>query len=285
MDGPGELNDVRWHGDLQRTRRSTAQSQSAIERLCRESIPCSLIITLHRGNATAERLPALTAWLRDLHRQGVRRVRLHLLESENTAIRAAHSLSEVENVAVLEAFLALERDLPALQFDLFPEMRLLLMGDDHRATCIWNGCDPYTTHAVRGVEGQGQRSNCGRTNKLGIDFVKAAVPGFERYVALYQTPQSAGGCNGCRFFLMCKGQCPGTAIDGDWRNRTEHCGVWKAMFQRFERELVAEQKLPLSLMEERTELELRAIDRWSKGQYVRMYALLQAESAVSPQQS
>ncbi len=29
---------------------------------------------------------------------------------------------------------------------------------------------------------------------------------------------------------MCKGQCPGTAIDRDWRNRSEHCAVWKALF-------------------------------------------------------
>ncbi len=84
----------------------------------------------------------------------------------------------------------------------------MLVGEDHGTSCIWNACDPYTTQAVRGVAGQGQRNNCGRTNKDGIDFGKADTPGYERYLALYQTPQEAGGCSGCSFFLMCKGQCP-----------------------------------------------------------------------------
>ena len=126
-------------------------------------------------------------------------------------------------------------------------MRRMLLGQDSNAACVWTACDPYTTQAVRGVEGHGQRSNCGRTNKDGIDFVKGNKPGYERYLALYATPQEVGGCQDCRFFLMCKGQCPGTAIDGDWRNRTEHCEVWKAVYGLLETELVAEGKNPLSL--------------------------------------
>ena len=60
-------------------------------------------------------------------------------------------------------------------------------------------------------------SNCGRTNKDGVDYLKSDHQGYERYIALYNTPHEHGGCKGCRFFLMCKGQCPGTAIDGDWQ--------------------------------------------------------------------
>ena len=105
-------------------------------------------------------------------------------------------------------------------------------------------CDPFTTRAVQGVEGHGQRSNCGRTNKDGIDFVKADREGFERYLALYHAPQEAGGCQDCRFFLMCKGQCPGGAINGDWRNRSSKCDLWMALFERFEAELIAEGRTP-----------------------------------------
>ena len=67
----------------------------------------------------------------------------------------------------------------------------MLLGQDQSTTCVWNACDPYTTRAVQGIEGHGQRSNCGRTNKDGIDFVKADREGFERYLALYPRP-------GCR---------------------------------------------------------------------------------------
>ncbi len=113
---------------------------------------------------------------------------------------------------------------------------------------------------------QGQSSNCGRTNKDGVDFVKASAEGFERYLALYHTPQEHGGCRDCRFFLMCKGQCPGTAIDGDWRNRTEHCDLWKALFRQLEDRLLDDDQLPLSAKPERHDVEAAFLDLWAQGQ-------------------
>jgi uncharacterized protein len=266
IDGPGELNDVRWQGTLEKTREATARSEQAIRQLCREGIVPSLIITLHRGNATAAKLPALLAWVCELEKIGVRSVRLHLLESENAQIRATFGLSTEENIAALLAFLRLQKSLSSLKFDLFSDMRRLLAGSEHSTSCIWNACDPYTTAAVRGVEGHGQLSNCGRTNKDGIEFGKAQAPGFERYIALYLTPQEAGGCSGCRFFLMCKGQCPGTALEGDWRNRTEHCEVWKAVYAQLETEFVARGQKPLSLSADRESIEKQLLDQWSRGQ-------------------
>jgi uncharacterized protein len=265
LDGPGELNDVRWHGTLEKTRAATEKSERAVRRLCAERIPVSLIITLHRGNAAADKLPRLYAWVRELDAAGVAAVRLHLLESESSAVRATYALSIAENVTALIGFLELQKTLLRLKFDVFEEMRQMLQGDDHGSGCVWNACDPYTTPAVRGVEGQGQLSNCGRTNKDGIDFAKADTQGFERYLALYQTPQEAGGCAGCRFFLMCKGQCPGTALDGDWRNRSEHCEVWMAIFERLESDLRGEGIMPLSLSPQRHIIEQELMQGWSRG--------------------
>ncbi len=274
IDGPGELNDLRWHGNLATTRESTAKAVAAIERLCREGMPPSLIVTLHRANAVAEKLPALLQWVRELHGLGVRSFGLHVLESESEIIREKYALSTEENTHALVAFLKLRREMPRAKFNLFSDMKQLLMGDDRSASCIWNACDPYTTKAVRGVEGHGQRSNCGRTNKDGIDFAKTATPGFERYLALYLTPQENGGCRDCRFFLMCKGQCPGNAIDGDWRNRTEHCETWKSLFEIMEGELVASGKVPLSLRPDRKALEEKALEGWTAGQYTYVAKLL-----------
>ena len=275
IDGPGDLNDVRWHGTLAKTRESTAKSERAINRLCQEGIPPSLIITLHQGNASPDRLPRLCAWVAGLEAMGITAVRLHLLESENAAVHSKFALSTTQNTAVLLSFLELQKTLPKMEFDLFSDMRRLLVGDDQGTSCIWNACDTYTTRAVRGVEGYGQSSNCGRTNKDGIDFAKGNTPGFERYVALYQTSQDSGGCSGCRFFLMCKGQCPGTAIDGDWRNRTEHCLVWKSVFERLESDLISERKQPLSLSPDRERIEMDLLSDWSKGQMTSISKSLQ----------
>ncbi|HEY3095229.1 MAG TPA: radical SAM protein [Acidimicrobiia bacterium] len=265
MDGPGELNDGRWAGTAGRTRDATAKTEAAIERLCREGLAPSLIVTLHRGNATAEKLPVMHEWLRRMEAMGVTSARLHVLEVEGEDVRAAYALSTEENLTAFMSFAELEKELTTLQLDLFNDLRNLLMGTDDETTCVWNACDPYTTRAVRGVEGQGQSSNCGRTNKDGIDFVKSSQEGFERYLALYNTPQDQGGCNGCRFFLMCKGQCPGTAIDGDWRNRTEHCDLWKALFREMEEQFLDAGQVPISASPERADLEAAFLELWASG--------------------
>lgn len=276
LDGPGELNDARWHGSLEKTRTSTKRAHEALTRLCREGAPPSLIVTLHRSNATRERLPILYDWVRNLQLVGIRSIRLHLLEVEDEFVQKSHALTTEENIGALLGFLALEKELKTLRFDLFADMRKMLLGDDRRVACVWTSCDPYTTRAVRGIEGHGQRSNCGRTNKDGIDFVKSDQSSFERYLALYQTPQEKGGCCGCKYFLMCKGQCPGTAIEGDWRNRTEHCDVWKTLYRVLEAELVKSGRLPLSQSSDRSRIEREFVTAWETGRNPSMFHIVHA---------
>jgi uncharacterized protein len=282
VDGPGELNDARWSGSLERTREMTVRTHEAIERLCKEGIPPSLIVTLHRCNATRDKLPRMHDWFRYVESLGVTSARIHILEVDNEWIRRKYALTIDENVEAFLSFARLERDLKTLRLDLFQDMRNLLLGQDENATCVWTGCDPYTTRAVRGVEGNGQRSNCGRTNKDGIDFTKAGNEGFERYLALYQTPQEHGGCKGCRFFLMCKGQCPGTAIEGDWRNRSEYCEVWKALYRDVEERLLEQGEQPLSIRPERKDVEAYFLSVWASGGNTSIQRALQRLGGRAP---
>jgi len=39
------------------------------------------------------------------------------------------------------------------------------------------------------LDGQGERSKCSRVHKDGISYLPAEREGFERYLALYQTPR------------------------------------------------------------------------------------------------
>jgi len=259
LDGPDELNDARWAGTVEKTRAATAASLQAIDWLVDAGMVPSLIVTLHRGNASAERLPRLLSWLRDLDARRITHVRLHALEVDHEAVREQLALSDDENVAAFLACYHLQRELQTMRFDVFTDIaQLLLTGNG--GSCVWNACDPLTTPAVRNVNGVGSRSNCARATKDGIEWVKSVGHGIERYRALYETPYADGGCQGCRFFYACKGQCPGTAIDGDWRNRSEQCRVWYRLFETLEDELVKLGRTPLTLVAaERRALEGRVL--------------------------
>lgn len=265
MDGPGALNDARWAGNLAKTRKQTRFSEEALERLRENHISTSMIVTLHRNNASSDKLPVLLAWLRYLDRLGIESTRLHLLEVDEVGVAEKYALSPSENLKALLAIEALEGQLDHMQLDVFGEMVEMLLGQDETASCVWRACDPYTTDAVQGLEGHGHSSNCGRTNKDGIGFEKAPVVGYERYLALYHTPQVYDGCEGCRFFLMCKGQCPGTGNHGDWRNRTADCSTWKKLFIHLEKRLVAHDQQPLSLHPFRATMEAMMLEAWSEG--------------------
>lgn len=265
LDGPGAMNDSRWAGTVERTRVNTEKSHANLRACVEAGVGTSLIITLYRGNATPEHLPQLMEWIRELDTLGVRGVRIHLLEVDHPDVRAKMQLTEDETIAALRALVGLERTLPHIRLDILTDMRRLLRADDESVTCIWNPCDPYTTSAVRGVDGQGNRSNCGRTNKDGIGRLKAERPGYERQLALYHTPYAHGGCQGCRFFLMCKSQCPGTAVDGDWRNRSADCRIWMTLFQDLETEMMLAGETPLSLSPDRPALEAAMLGVWAQG--------------------
>ncbi len=58
-------------------------TERAIDCLIKEGVSAGLIITLNRKNATTGRLPALCDWIADLAQKGIRRVRLHILETDN----------------------------------------------------------------------------------------------------------------------------------------------------------------------------------------------------------
>ncbi len=202
-----------------------------------------------------------------------------MLQVDCDDVQKSLALSNKENI---DALLYLKSQQPKnMEYDIFTDMINMLLGKDNNTTCVWNACDPYTTRAVQGIEGFGQRSNCGRTNRSGIDYVKADQPGFERYIALYHTPQEYEGCQGCRFFLMCKGQCPGTAVDSDWRNRSEHCEIWMTLFRHFEDELLNKGASPISAQVVRFELEQYMLDGWENNDNRSMQHYLEARNWFS----
>lgn len=283
LDGPDELNDSRWRGNLKTTRKSTQKTLNNIDKLLDHGITPSLIITLYQGNARGKRLNKLKKWIKSLDEKGIRHVRLHLLEVEYDNVRETMALTDEENYNALIEFHDLEYELKNMSFDIFGDIRRLMRGDDRNVTCIWNACDPYTTRAVRGVDANGDQHNCGRTNKQGVNWHKASKPGHERQISLYHTPWELNGCKGCRFFIMCKGQCPGTGENYDWRNKSDSCWVWYKLMEYIEERMLEEGEMPLSLNPERLEIESHMLQEWGAGRssyihYAREYIRSQKQS-------
>jgi uncharacterized protein len=266
LDGPAELNDTRWAGNFSLTREKTDKTLEAIRRLCELKLYPSLIITLHRRNATPELLPILQKWIKDMEAIGVRSARLHTLEIEYESVADSLALSPERNAEVLLEMARFEaEELKTLSFDIFTDIKKMMQVTSNQTTCIWNACDPYTTRAVQGMDGQGVMTNCGRSNKEGINFKKSDTEGYERYLSLYNTPEEYKGCKDCRFWLMCKGQCPGTSEQTDWRNRTDLCGTWKQIFTHFEDKFEQEGIVPLSKSPLRKQVEEKFIKYWQNG--------------------
>jgi uncharacterized protein len=205
-------------------------------------------------------------WLRNLDHLGIRAVRLHALQLSEPSMQERYGLTIEENIDAFLHFAHLEeRDLRSLRFDVFTDIEALLRAKDERCGCVWHACDPYITSAVQGVEADGSDSHCEYTEQDGISFVRCTTFGYQRYLALYETPQECGGCHGCRFFVFCKGQCPGSAIDDDWRNKSRYCELWRRLFTHVEDRLNSRGILPLSRHENLWYLEQEMLRHWRSG--------------------
>ncbi|MDB5581528.1 MAG: chuR [Bradyrhizobium sp.] len=273
IDGPDALNDARWAGSLARTRASTDASLKAIELLLEAELLSGLMIQLTRANAVGDRLDRLCAWLAEMDGKGVRFARIHILELDDTAAREVYGLTVDENIMAFEQLIDRSRAFQQLRLDITDDKKQLLLMEDDEVVCSYLACDPQVTAAVRGMGGDGTRHKCGLTDKEGVNFLAPEASGYERYMALYHSPQAVGGCAECRFFLACKGQCPGTAINGDWRNRSEHCEVWRHLFSTAEAELLAEGREPVSRHARRPEIEAALLAAWQEGQNPRLSQL------------
>lgn len=309
LDGPDELNDSRWAGTLDATRKQTQRTHAAIRALVDKSkcgpeyahlLP-SLIVTLHAGNCSAERFPRFMTWLHELDAMGIKHLNMHLMEMDHNADRLYLPQDELSERLIY--IWKQSGTFNNLNISKFNEIKSLLRGRiDTNVVCHWKPCDPWNTSAVHGIENDGSPSHCSRTNKDGKNWLPAEGSGvsdtnsqfaghagttqFERQMALYVTPQEHGGCNGCQYWLMCFGHCPGEGEKsdaksaGDWRMRTSHCSSIKRLFAEGERQLKFSNVTPLTEHPRRQEMEKYLYTRWANGQRGDLAAALQMISST-----
>lgn len=310
LDGPDDLNDSRWAGTLEATRRATEKTLRAIDMVCDLAKEPgawwghgpTLIITVHAGNCAPAVLPRFKEWIRELDRKGVHFINFHYLEMDHNA--GKWFLPDDQLKQAMRELSALERELTQLKFLNFNETRELLRGDDRKAMCVFAACDGWSTSAVQGINNEGDPSNCTRAVKDGIDWLPGEGFGYEapwqigdpfpstrahiRQLSLYVTPQENGGCKDCRFFITCTGHCPGTGLEfeegreGDWRLRSTHCEVLKEQFADMEKKLRGVGEEPITLSPLRPVVEKLMMDAWSQGKRLYLHnAVAVAKGEIS----
>lgn len=98
--------------------------------------------------------------------------------------------------------------------------------------CWFAPCDPYATQAVHTVLADGGEGNCMRTSKDGIPYLRAEDgEQHHRQDLLMAIPMADGGCEGCPWWKVCHGGCPGEAVGGDWRNKTRFCKTFIGTYE------------------------------------------------------
>lgn len=313
LDGPDDLNDSRWAGTLDATRKATAKTHRAIDMVCALSKEPgaywghgpTLIVTLHSGNCSPEVLPRFKQWIRDIDAKGVRFINFHYLEIDADASK--WYLSDDLLKQAMNELDALSRELISLKFLNFDEALQLLRGDGSKATCVFHACDGWSTAAVYGIGPDGAPGNCTRAVKDGIDWLPGEGFGYDatwqigdpfpstrahlRQLSLYVTPQEHGGCKDCRFFVACTGHCPGTGevlqegYEGDWRLRSTHCEVLKQQFALTEKKLRWAGEIPLSQDPDLKKIEHLMYNTWARGgsmQLQRAVTLVRAGRTTAP---
>ena len=107
-----------------------------------------------------------------------------------------------------------------------------MMGHIGNMSCSSKDCDPWRSTAEITAMGNGELGSCLHAGGSldGLQIQRGDISSHERSDVLKQIPQESGGCSDCKFWHMCKGGCPGQAINNDWRNKTRFCLGLKMTF-------------------------------------------------------
>ena len=216
-DGPGDLCDFR---------PGTKNVGNIIDKLISEGISVGMIIVVSEANAgTKEKREKLKKWIYEISKEkgidarfnpcyGLPGLELHPKKRVSVYLEFAKFC--VENGIYWSPFTDIVRKL-----------------QDKKAVCAFMGCDIFCTESAVSVMGDGSLTNCMRTNQEYI-LLRDKKEIKTRDEILQNIPQKYGGCKECKYFHNCRGGCPTSAIDNDWRNRTSWCEVWYALFSYFE---------------------------------------------------
>ena len=217
-DGPGELSAFRMDAP------TADRLVKTIAKVKKSGLGVSVISIISKSNAgTKEKFSAYKDWLLQLKELGIGG-RL------NPCGCGQDPKFELNLDGLTEVYKDLTRFCMEHGLTWSPMSDLAVKVGGGGAVCVFQGCDIFHTDSATVILGDGAITNCMRVNQGDIALRHPA-----RYSTrddLLQTiPQEYYGCKDCEYWNYCRGGCPSTAIDSDWRNRTYLCPVWKGIIE------------------------------------------------------
>ena len=251
-DGPKELNRRRLarSGGEDTTDLMSEKTQDAIETLIESDVSVGIIVVLHKYNAgDDEKLEKLLEWIDYLNRNGVSGHYNPAIPYED--VQADESLSPERLKEVYLRTWEWMKEEDYREWDPMRQYQDNLLGND-LGNCVNSECDVFNAKAAKIVKGDGSTTGCGKTWSTAGDgnaFLQGDATGNEyeetkeRYEMLKQTPgvhgdePDQGGCKGCKFWDVCRGGCPSSGLDFDYRNRTRWCKAKYALYEKIEKDM------------------------------------------------
>ena len=236
------LNRGRWNAgklNIRQIQEKTDLVMGHIRRLRDCGISVSVIALLRSHNAAPDRIDEFIRFLRRLDREfGVCDLRTNPVISFIPEFKAEElSPADLLNAyrTIFSAMIAEDHPLPWLPYRDFIDLTL----GHTRATCNFVGCDPWHTISEQPIGAAGFVGTCLKVggSQDGVFSMIADERRPERELMLVRVPMTEGGCAGCRYWMACRGGCPGEGADGDYRNKSRFCLAIKGFFEYVETRL------------------------------------------------
>ena len=195
-----------------------------IKRLRDEKINVGLIIVLSKANGVPDRIEYVKKFLKDMNEMQTS-AKINICTHSDPKIEL--SIKEA-TWAYLQLFdFCIENQIQAAPFTY---IRNLLLGEGS-ADCIFGkGCDPYSTPSGVVICSNGRISTC---TKFTEERLERCSPSDWRWDILKETD-----CKDCKYGgVVCSGGCPAASQWQDFRNKTQWCAMYKALYEKTEQYL------------------------------------------------
>ncbi|MGE5585713.1 MAG: radical SAM protein [Bacillota bacterium] len=228
VDGPWPINSLRGKGTLEERKVQHELVMSNIRRMREAGLPVSIISVITKQHMSPQAIEQYTAWLYEMKAIGVTNGRMNLVEGlrDFTDEEAARFYTSMADVVLSD------KDLMWKPFRDFVDI-LLGLGT---GSCATSRCNYHCTQSALVIHGDGSVSNCLRSTLRSGIRPRQQVENI-RPAILSMVPWEHGGCKDCRYFTVCGGLCPSEGLGGEWKNRSEFCGVFKPLWEHIEGKL------------------------------------------------